>query len=74
MTKCSGKGIYLTTLGASNAGSRNIAHIFNNFSKGQAVIISVGGAKEMLCLQKKDEIDLIILNRKGFIKEALRHG
>jgi len=41
--------------------------------KGRAVVLVVGGAREVLC-QDKDKIDLIILNRKGFIKKALKHG
>ena len=33
----------------------------------------VGGAREVLW-HEGDKIDLIILNRKGFIKKALKHG
>ena len=39
----------------------------------RAVVLVVGGAREVLC-QENDRIDLIILNRKGFIKKALKHG
>ena len=37
------------------------------------MVLVVGGAREVLC-QDKDKIDLVILNRKGFIKKALQHG
>ena len=40
---------------------------------GRAVIIIIGGAREVLC-QDHDRIDLILLQRKGFIKKALKHG
>ena len=39
----------------------------------RAVVLVVGGAREVLC-QDRGRIDLIILQRKGFIKKALKHG
>ena len=42
--------------------------------KGQATIIVVGGAREVLRIDITDRIVLVILKRKGFIKKALQYG
>ena len=42
--------------------------------KGQATIIVVGGAREVLRADITDRIVLVILKRKGFIKKALQYG
>ena len=41
--------------------------------KGRAVVIVIGGAREVIC-QDQDRIELILLNRKGFVKKALKFG
>ena len=56
--------------GASAASSRNIDHLLGKNKNGKAVIIIIGGAREVLC-QDHDHIDLILLKRKGFIKKGI---
>ena len=42
--------------------------------KGQATIIVVGGAREVLRADITNQINLVILKRKGFVKKALQYG
>eukprot|EP00093_Oithona_nana_P012500 12500.XXX_852786_853986_1 [CDS] Oithona nana genome sequencing. len=62
----------LSFSGTCAATSKSMDYLLSK-PKGRAVILVVGGAREVLC-QDQDRIDLIILNRKGFIKKALKHG
>ena len=59
--------------GTCAATSKSMDFLLSTPKKGRAVILVVGGAREVLC-QDHDHIDLIILKRKGFIKKALKHG
>ena len=59
--------------GICAATSKSMDYLLSTPQKGRAVILVVGGAREVLC-QDHDHIDLIILKRKGFIKKALKHG
>ena len=36
-------------LGISAASSRNIDYLFENYKNGQAVVIVIGGAREVFC-------------------------
>lgn len=62
-------------LGICAATSKSLDYLlgYGPQKKGRAVVLIVGGAREVLC-QDKDKIDLVILKRKGFIKKALKHG
>ena len=60
--------------GCSAASPQNIDHIVGNPSaKGQAAMIVIGGAREVLSI-KEDKVELVLANRKGFCKKALIHG
>ena len=59
--------------GVSAATPRNIDYILGNNINGQAVIIVIGGAREVYC-QDQSSIELVLKNRKGFVKKALQHG
>ena len=59
--------------GVSAATPRNIDYILGNNINGQAVIIVIGGAREVYC-QDQSSIELVLKNRKGFVKKALKHG
>ena len=60
--------------GVSAASSKNIDHIVGNLKvKGQAAMIVVGGAREVLSI-KENQVELVLANRKGFCKKALVHG
>ena len=59
--------------GVSAATPRNIDYILGNNINGQAVIIVIGGAREVYC-QDQNSIELVLKNRKGFVKRALKHG
>jgi len=60
--------------GVSAASSKNIDHIVGNPKvKGQAAMIVVGGAREVLSI-KENQVELVLANRKGFCKKALVHG
>ena len=61
------------SLGVSAATSRNIDYLFENHKNGQAVVIIIGGAREVFC-QDRNCIELVLKNRKGFVKKALKHG
>ena len=47
--------------------------IFKKSVPNRAVVLVVGGAREVFC-QDQNKIDLVMLKRKGFIKKALKHG
>ena len=67
---------FLFFAGASAATSRNIDYLLTHpppGGKGRAVVLVVGGAREVIC-QDHDQIDIIINKRKGFVKKALKHG
>ena len=62
-------------LAASTANPKNIDYLLGNHKNGQAVVIVIGGTREVYCLDQNDnQIDLVLLNRKGFVKKALKHG
>ena len=64
---------YVHHAGVSAASSRNIDYLFGNYKNGQAVVIVIGGAREVFC-QDENCIELVLKNRKGFVKKALKHG
>ena len=43
-------------------------------AKGIAAVLPVGGSRELLTVQSKDAVELVILSRKGFVREALKSG
>ena len=47
--------------------------MLGNHKNGQAVTIIVGGAREVYCTNENC-IELVLKNRKGFVKKALKHG
>ena len=50
-------------------------HVLQNPTvKGRALVLPVGGARELLTTQNTKVVELIILKRKGFVAEALRSG
>ena len=60
--------------GLSAASKENISYILGNEKcKGQAVIIVVGGAREILCVGT-GQTKLVLKNRKGFCKQAIVNG
>ena len=59
--------------GVSAATSQNIDYILESRKKGQALVIVIGGAREVFC-QDQNCIELVLKNRKGFVKKALKHG
>lgn len=63
----------LMLTGTCAATSKNLDCLMANKEGGRAAILVVGGAREVLN-QDHSSIDLIIKNRKGFIKKALQHG
>ena len=69
----------MTAIGMSAATKENLDSILGTMHnglrpKGQATIIVVGGAREVLRADITDRIVLVILKRKGFIKKALQYG
>ncbi|KAM5330592.1 2-acylglycerol O-acyltransferase 3 isoform 2-T2 [Glossophaga mutica] len=64
---------YLLSLGICSVNRQNLDFILSRSQHGQAVVIIVGGAGE--CLHTvPGEHHLILRNRKGFVRLALRHG
>ena len=69
----------MLAMGMSAATKENLDSILGRMSnglrpKGQATIIVVGGAREVLRADITDRIVLVILKRKGFIRKALQYG
>ena len=65
----------MSLLAASASTPKNIDYLLGNHKNGQAVVIVIGGTREVNCLDRDhNHIDLVILNRKGFVKKALKHG
>ncbi len=63
----------VSLLGVVDCSKESIDFLLRRSGKGQAVVIVVGGAEETLKSQP-DCITLVLKNRKGFIREAFRHG
>ena len=61
---------YLSALGISSVSRKNALKVLD---RGFSICIVVGGARESL-ISSKNSIDLILNNRKGFIKLALQTG
>ena len=66
-------------MGCSAATKENLDSILGHMNdglrpKGQATIIVIGGAREVLRADITDRIVLIVKKRKGFIKKALQYG
>ena len=61
---------YLSALGISSVSRKNALKVLD---RGFSICIVVGGARESL-ISSKTSIDLILNNRKGFIKLALQTG
>ncbi|XP_055349640.1 2-acylglycerol O-acyltransferase 3-like [Paramacrobiotus metropolitanus] len=57
--------------GASDASPENIAYILQK--KGNMVILVVGGSKESFHTDP-ESVNLVLRNRKGFVRMALKHG
>ncbi|XP_006889867.1 PREDICTED: 2-acylglycerol O-acyltransferase 3 [Elephantulus edwardii] len=64
---------YIMFLGICPVSRSSIDFILNQQKKGQAVLITVGGAQECLYV-KPGEHKLTLKNRKGFVRLALSHG
>jgi len=66
---------FMLLLAASAASPKNIDYLLGSHKNGQAVAIVIGGTREVYCMDRHDNhIDLFLLNRKGFVKKALKHG
>lgn len=66
-------------MGSSAATKENLDSILGRMDngvrpKGQATVIVVGGAREVIRADITDRVVLVILKRKGFIKKALQYG
>ncbi|XP_055331416.1 2-acylglycerol O-acyltransferase 2-A-like [Paramacrobiotus metropolitanus] len=62
---------WLTLFGICDVSRQSIDYILKG--KGNAVIIVIGGAKESMDANP-GEATIVLKNRKGFVKMALRHG
>ncbi|CAL9737327.1 diacylglycerol O-acyltransferase 1 [Monosporozyma servazzii] len=61
---------YLMALGITSVSKKNALKVLENY---QSICIVVGGVRESL-LSSEDSVELILHNRKGFIKLALQTG
>lgn len=52
---------------------RSLDFILSQPRRGQAVVIMIGGAQESLYALSREH-HVILKNRKGFVRLALRHG
>lgn len=64
---------YLMSYGVRSVNRRSLDFVLSQPRRGQAVIIVVGGAQESLYAIPGKHY-LILHNRKGFVRLALRHG
>ena len=53
---------------------RNFQHILSKQSGGNAVVVVPGGVREMLTSRDGNTIELVLKTRKGFVKQAIKHG
>lgn len=59
--------------GIVNSNKKSISYLVSNKKKGNATIIVVGGAEESLEAHE-DNFNLVLKNRKGFVKLAIQNG
>ena len=62
---------YLSAMGYCDVSKESISYIFRK--KGNAVVILIGGAKEAMDTDPKKTC-VVLKERKGFVKVALKHG
>ena len=65
-------GLYLALCGVCDASKESCLHILNS-GPGKSICLVLGGARESL-LAHPGRYDLVLKNRKGFVKVALRTG
>ncbi|OQV14216.1 2-acylglycerol O-acyltransferase 2-A [Hypsibius exemplaris] len=68
---------YISAYGVCDVSKESIEYILRQPTKGNAVVIVIGGAKESLEANPHHTTDaerIVLLNRKGFVKMALRQG
>ncbi|XP_039099472.1 2-acylglycerol O-acyltransferase 3-like [Hyaena hyaena] len=64
---------YVMSLGGCSVNRRSLDFVLSQPPSGQAVVITVAGAQEAL-YAIPGEHHLVLRNRKGFVRLALRHG
>lgn len=64
---------YLMSIGVCSVSRQSLDFILSQPRRGQAVVIMVGGAHESL-YALSGEHRVVLQNRKGFVRLALRHG
>lgn len=69
---CFGREV-ITSLGLIAAQSQSIEHVLSKMGPGYSAAIIIGGAREVI-FTGKNTMTLVLKNRKGFVKMALRNG
>lgn len=64
---------YLMSTGICSVSRQSLDFILSHPRRGQAVVIMIGGAQESMSAVP-GEHHVILKNRKGFVRRALRHG
>ena len=64
---------WILGLGCCSSSKRSISHVLSRPGGGSASVLVVGGAAEA-SLSEKSRLQLVLKNRKGFIKLAMRFG
>jgi Diacylglycerol acyltransferase len=68
---------YISAFGVCDVSKESIEYILKQPTKGNAVVIVIGGAKESLEANPHHQTEaekIVLRNRKGFVKMAIRQG